>query len=90
MKPSDIRVELTNLEKEFNKAEDHFGEIRNTIGSIQGEGIYPSIVGFIRPVLSTLLKIIIPILFAAILVWSDINWMTMVSVLVLLLGYFVL
>jgi hypothetical protein len=87
---SDIRVDLTDLETEFNKEEDRFGEVRETIGSIQSEGIYPSIVGFKRPLLSTLLKLIIPILFAAILVWVDINWMTMVSVFVLFLAYFVL
>jgi len=75
---------------EFNKEEDRFGEVREAIGSIQSEGIYPSIVGFKRPLLSTLLKLIIPILFAAILVWLEINWMTMVSVFVLFLAYFVL
>ena len=75
---------------EFNKEEDRFREVRETIGIIQSEGIYPSIVGFIRPLLFTLLKVIIPLLFAAILVWLDINWMTMVSVFVLFLAYFVL
>ena len=74
---------------EFNKEEDRFGEVRETIGSIQSEGIYPSIVGFKRPLLSTLLKLIIPLLFAAILVWVDINWLTLVSVLVLFSVYFV-
>jgi hypothetical protein len=47
-------------------------------------------VGFKRPLLSTLLKIIIPLPFAAILVFVDINWINMVSVLVLFLAYFVL
>ena len=75
---------------EFNKEEDRFREVRETIGIIQSEGIYSSIVGFIRPLLFTLLKVIIPLLFAAILVWLDINWMTMVSVFVLFLAYFVL
>jgi hypothetical protein len=64
--------------------------VRETIGIIQSEGIYPSIVGFIRPLLFTLLKVIIPLLFAAILVWLDIKWMTLVSVFVLFLAYFVL
>jgi len=78
------------LEKEFNKAEDRFGEIRDTIGSIQSESMFPSIVGFIRPLVSTLLKLIIPLLFSAILVWVDIDWIVMISVLVLFLAYFVL
>ena len=78
------------METEFNKEEDRFREVRETIGIIQSEGIYPSIVGFIRPLLLTLLKVIIPLLFAAILVWVDTNWMTMVSALVLFLVYFVL
>jgi hypothetical protein len=77
------------LEKEFNEEENRFGEVRETIGSIQGGGIYPSIVGFIRPLLSTLLKVIIPLLFAAILVWVDTNAITLVAVLVLFLAYFV-
>jgi hypothetical protein len=78
------------LEKEFNKEEDRFGEVRDTIGSIQSEGIYPSIVGFKRSLLSILLKVIIPVPFAAILVFVDTNWITFVSVLVLFLAYFVL
>jgi hypothetical protein len=86
----DIRVELTDLEKEFNKEEDRFGEVRETIGSIQSEGIYPSIVGFKRTLLYTLLKIIITLPFAAILVFVDTNWITTVSVLVLFLTYFAL
>jgi hypothetical protein len=76
------------LEKEFNKEEDRFEEVRKTIGSIQSEGIYPSIVGFKRPVLSILLKLIFPLPFAAILVFVDINWITTVSVLILPLAYF--
>ena len=78
------------MEKEFNKEEDRFGEVRETIGSIQSEGIYPSIVGFKRSLLSTLLKVIIPVPFAAILVFVDTNWIIIVSVLVLFLAYFVL
>jgi hypothetical protein len=74
------------LERKFNEEEDRFGEVRETIGSIQSEGIYPSIVGFIRPLLSILLKIIIPLLFSAILVWVDTNWIVMVSVFVLFLA----
>jgi len=81
---------LTDLEKEFNKEEDRFGEVRETIGSIQSEGIYPSIVGFKRSLLSILLKVIIPVPFAAILVFVDTNWIIFVSVLVLFLAYFVL
>ena len=77
------------MEKEFNKEEDRFEEVRKTIGSIQSEGIYPSIVGFKRPVLSILLKLIFPLPFAAILVFVDINWITRVSVLILPLAYFV-
>jgi hypothetical protein len=87
-KPLDIREELNDLEKEFNKEENRFGEVRETIGSVQGEGIYPSIVGFKRPLLSALLKIIIPLPFAAILVWVETNWLTLVLLLVLILAYF--
>ena len=86
---SDLREYLTDLEKEFNKEEDRFEQVRETIGSIQGEGIYPSIVGFKRPLLSTLLKLILPVIFAAILVWVGTNWLTLVLVLVLFLAYFV-
>ena len=80
---------LTDLEIEFNFWEDRFGEVQETIGSFQSEGIYPSIVGFRRPLLSTLLKLIIIVIFAAILVWVDTNWLTLVLVLVLFLVYFV-
>ena len=86
---SDLREYLTDLEKEFNKEEDRFEQVRETIGSIQGEGIYPSIVGFKRPLLSTPLKLILPVIFAAILVWVGTNWLTLVLVLVLFLAYFV-
>ena len=85
----DIKVELTYLEKEFNRGENRFGELRETIGRVKSEGIYPSIKGFKRSLLSTLLKIIIPLPFAAILVFVDTNWITMVSVLILFLAYFV-
>jgi hypothetical protein len=78
------------LDNEFNNEEDRFGELRETIGTIQSEGIYPSIVGFKRSLFSILLKIILPIPFAVILVFVDINWVTIVSVLVLFLAYFVL
>jgi hypothetical protein len=78
------------LEKEFNKEEDRFGEVVETIGRTQSEGLFPSIVGFKRSMLSILLKVIIPLLFAAILVWVDTNWITMASVFVLFLAYFVL
>jgi len=88
-KASDLREYLTDLEKEFNKEEDRFEQVRETIGSIQGEGIYPSIVGFKRPLLSTMLKLILPVIFAAILVWVGTNWLTLVLVLVLFLAYFV-
>jgi len=86
---SEIRVELTDLETEFNREEDRFGEVKETIGGIQSEGIYPSIVGFKRPMLLTLLKLIIPLPFAAILVFVDFNWINMISVLILFLVYFV-
>ena len=85
-----IRVALNKLEKLTDKEEGRFGELRHTIGSIQSEGIYPSIVGFKRSLLSTLLKVIIPVPFAAILVFVDTNWIIFVSVLVLFLAYFVL
>jgi len=88
-KASEIRVDLTNLETEFNTEEDRFGELRETIGCVQSEGIYVSIVGFKRSLLSTMLKLIIPLLFAAILVFVDTNWLTLVSVLVLFSAYFV-
>jgi hypothetical protein len=72
-KASDIRVDLNDLEKEFTTEEDRAGELRKTVGRIQSEGIYPSVDGFKRPLLSILLKIIIPVAFAAILVFVDTN-----------------
>ena len=83
-------MELTDLEKEFDREEDRFGELRQTVGSIHSEGIYPSIVGFKRPLIFILLKVIVPVTFAAILVWVDTPWINMVSVLFLFLTYFFL
>jgi len=47
-------------------------------------------VGFERSVLHILLKLIIPVLFAAILVFIDTVWIAACSLLMLFLGYFVL
>ena len=46
--------------------------------------------GLERSVLYVLLKLIMPVLFAAILVFVDTVWIAVCSLLVLLLGYFVL
>ena len=71
MHEKEIRVGLTNLEKKFNQGENRFEEVKQTIGTIQSEGIYPSIVGFKRPLLYITLKVIMPVPFAAILVFVD-------------------
>ena len=84
-----MREALTNLEREFNNNENRFGEVKEIIG-VQSEDIYPSIVGFKRPLFSTFLKVIFPVPFAAILVFVDNNELAIVSVLVLFLSYFVL
>ena len=78
------------MDKEFNKEENRFGELKQTIGTIQSEGIYPSIVGFKRPLLHILLKVIMPVPFAAILVFVDTVWIAVPSIICLLFGYFVL
>ena len=90
MNDQEIRVALTNLEKLTDNEENRFGEIRETIGNIQSEHVYPSIVGFERAVLYILLKLIKPILFAAILVFVDTVWIAVSSLLILFLGYFAL
>ena len=46
--------------------------------------------GLERSVLYVLLKLIMPVLFAAILVFVDTVWIAVCSLLILLLGYFVL
>jgi len=69
-----IRAALTELEKSTDREEGRFGELRQTIGSIQSEDIYPSVVGFERSVLYILLKVIMPVSFAAILVFVDTVW----------------
>jgi len=75
---------------EFNKEENRFGEVREAIGSIQSEGIYPSVVGLERSILYILLKLIMPVLFAAILVFVDTVWIAVCSLLLLFLAYFVM
>jgi len=85
-----IREDLTNLEKQSIKEEDRFSELRKTIGSVQSEGLYPSVTGFERSILYFLLKLIMPVLFAAILVFVDTVWIAVCSLLILLGGYFVL
>jgi len=82
--------DLNKLEKEFNTEENRFEQLAQTIGNIQSENIYPSIVGFERSVLYILLKLIMPVIFAAILVFVDTVWIAVWSVLMLFLGYFVL
>jgi len=62
---------LANLESEFLKEENRFEEIKQTIGSMQSEGIYPSIVGFRRPLAYILIKLTFPVLFAVILVFVN-------------------
>ena len=76
------------MEKEFNYGESRFTEIKQTVGSIQSEGIYPSIVGFKRPLIYMLIKVILPVPFAAILVFVDTLWIAVASLIVLFLGYF--
>ena len=78
------------MEKKFNQGENRFEEVKQTIGTIQSEGIYPSIVGFKRPILYILLKVIMPVPFAAILVFVDTVWIAVPSIICLLFGYFVL
>ena len=85
-----IREDLTNLEKQSIKEEDRFSELRKTIGSVQSEGLYPSVTGFERSILYFLLKLIMPVLFAAILVFVDTIWIAVCSYILLSLGYFVL
>ena len=77
------------MEKEFNYGEDRFGEVKQTVGGIQSEGIYPSIVGFKRPLIYMLLKVIMPVLFATILVFVDTIWIAVASLIVLFVGYFI-
>jgi len=84
-----IRIALTELEKSTDKKEGRFGELKQTIGSTQSEDIYPSIVGFKRSVLYVLLKLIMPVLFAAILVFVDTVWIAVWSLLIFLIAYFV-
>ena len=55
---------------------------------MQSEGIYPSIVGFKRPLLHILLKVIMPVPFAVILVFVDTLWIAVASLIVLFVGYF--
>jgi len=74
-----IRAALTNLDKSTDREEARFGELRQTIGSTQNEDIYPSVVGFERSVLYVLLKLIMPVLFAAILVFVDTVWIAVCS-----------
>ena len=78
------------MEKEFNYGEDRFDEVKQTIGDVQSEDIYPSIVGFKRPLISILIKVIMPVVFAAILVFVDTVWIAITSLMVLFMGYFVL
>ena len=85
----EFREGLTDLEKEFNYNENRFEEVRKTIGSNQSEGIYPSLVGFKRSLIHTLLKILIPVPFTAILVFVDSKLIAMISLLVLSVVCFV-
>ena len=78
------------MDKKFNQGENRFDEVKQTIGTIQSEGIYPSIVGFKRPLLYVLFKVIMPLPFAAILVFVDTVWIAVPSIICLLFGYFVL
>ena len=84
-----IRIALTELEKSTDKEEGRFGELKQTIGSTQSEDIYPSIVGFKRSVLYVLLKLIMPVLFAAILVFVDTVWIAVWSLLIFHFAYFI-
>jgi hypothetical protein len=74
-----IRIALTKLEKSTDREEGRFGELRQTIGSKQSEDIYPSVVGLERSVLYILLKLIMPVLLAAILVFVDTVWIAVWS-----------
>jgi hypothetical protein len=88
MNDVEVRVALGDLEKEFDREEDRFTELRKTIGSIQSSGIYPSIIGFSRSLSHTLLKLTMPLLFASILVLIDTIWIAVWSLILLFLGYF--
>ena len=90
MTRQEVRIGLTNLEKKFNYEENRFGDVQRTIGRVQSEGLYPSIVGFERSLLHVLLKVILPVTFAAILVFIDTVWIAVCSLLLLLVCYFVL
>ena len=76
------------MEIEFNYEENRFSELKNIIGSIQSEGIYPSVVGFRRPLFHILLKLLLPMLFSAILVFEDNVWMSVPSLVVIIFAYF--
>jgi hypothetical protein len=78
-----IRTALSNLEKFQNKEENRSKELQQTIGITQSQDIYPSIVGFKRSVLHILLKLVMPVSFAAILVFVDTVWVAFVLVIVL-------
>jgi len=78
---------LTDLEKEFNQAENRFEELPRTFGRHE---LYPSIVGFDRSVYYMLFKVAKPLPFAIILVFVDSNWIAILCVPCLFVGYFCL
>ena len=80
-KPGDVvskLKELNDLEKKFNEGEDRFNEVRQFLGKILSEGIYVSFVGFDRTILYFLLKLILPVAFAAILAYIDTVWIVVI------------
>ena len=77
---------MTCLEKYFNREEGRFSELHRTLGVFQSENLYPSIVGFDRSLFYILVKMILPVPFAAILVFVDCTWIGATSVLVLFFG----
>jgi hypothetical protein len=83
-----IRQTLTDLEKSTNTEEARFTELRHTIGTTQSDGIYPSVVGLERSVFYVLFKVVMPVLFAAILVFVDVVWVAFWVEVLLILGYF--